>query len=87
MWADVETGGYQGRPQALHVIFISHCFFLLFEEKKTNLVGSGVVSSRERAPEKRARADGTAKVTSAGIMTELLSEKKNNVLDLTVRAD
>lgn len=33
------------------------------------------------------RPDKTAKVTSAGMMTELLSGKKKSVLDSTVRAD
>lgn len=70
------------------MIFIFYCFFLLFEEK-TNPLGSGLfhrVSAHLSSAHRLQRADATAKVTSAGMMTELLSEK-TNVLDLTVGAD
>lgn len=38
-------------------------------------------------PRSAHRPEPTAKVTSAGMMTELLSGKKKSVLDSTVRAD
>lgn len=79
MWADVETGGYQGRPKlcmwSLSFIAFSYCL-----KRKTNLVGSGVVSSRERAPEKRARAteswrDGQSYVSRNDDRTSLRKKK------------